>query len=397
MIKDKISNHIHKPISGEWGDDCDGVNCRNVLRTTNFTHLGNVKYDEVVRRTIDEVVFQKKRLYKNDIIIEKSGGSDTIAVGRVVFFDLDDDNYTCNNFTSILRCKKTINPKYLHYCLYNNHKLGLTAYYQNKTTGIRNLQLTRYMDTEVPLFPLPQQEKIVSVLDTASALVEKQKALLKKYDLFLKSKFIEMFGDPVLNPMGWEVSPISDVCSDIVDCVNRTATTVDYITPYRMIRTTNVRNHRISLKDARYVEEDVYKTWIRRLKPQRGDLVFTREAPVGEAGIIDFDDEVFLGQRTMLFRANILLVSPYYLLFEMMGKNLKYQMDKISAGSVVKHLSVPDCKKFTIHRPPISLQNQFAQIVEQTETLKQKEQQKLEKLQMLYDALMSRAFNGEIE
>jgi type I restriction enzyme S subunit len=275
------------------------------------------------------------------------------------------------------------------------NSVDLTKYQSGST--IPHIYFKDYSKELILVPPLLQQQKIVSVLDTASALVEKQKALLKKYDLFLKSKFIEMFGDPVKNPMGWKISPISEVCSDIVDCVNRTAEIVDYITPYKMIRTTNVRNHRISLKDARCVEEDIYKTWIRRLKPQRGDLVFTREAPVGEAGIIDFDDEVFLGQRTMLFRPDTSLTNPYYLLFEMMGENLKYQMDKISAGSVVKHLSVPDCKKFTIHRPPISLQNQFAKIVEQTETLKQKEQQKLEKLQTLYDASMSRAFKGEIE
>jgi type I restriction enzyme S subunit len=394
MIKDKISNHIHKPISGEWGDDCDGVNCRNVLRTTNFTHLGNVKYDEVVRRTIDESVFQKKRLYKNDIIIEKSGGSDTIAVGRVVFFDLDDDNYTCNNFTSILRCKKTINPKYLHYCLYNNHRLGLTAYYQNKTTGIRNLQLTRYMDTEIPLFPLPQQEKIVSVLDTASVLVEKQKALLKKYDLFLKSKFIEMFGDPVKNPMGWEFTSLKNFGKIITG--NTPPRQIDeyYNDDFiEWVKTDNIKSENMYVgQAAEYLSESGMKK-ARTL--ESGALLITCIA-----GSLKSIGTSSLTNRKISFNQQINAIQPYkdihpYFLYEMFKVSKSY-IQTFATASMKKIITKGEFETIELIKPPYNLQTQFAQIVEQTEALKQKEQQKLEKLQTLYDALMKRAFDGEI-
>ena len=212
---DKTSNHIHTPISGDWGKETkDDNNFTYVLRTTNFTNIGKIDYKNVVKRDIEKKVLEKKELNCNDIIIEKSGGSDKIPVGRVVFFDKEDKNYICNNFTSIIRCRETLKAKYLFYYLYRNHKKNITAYYQNKTTGIRNLQLKRYLNTKIPIPPLPQQEKIVKVLDISSALIEKQKELISKYDLFLKSKFIEMFGDPVSNPMGWEVEKLK---SSILD------------------------------------------------------------------------------------------------------------------------------------------------------------------------------------
>lgn len=62
---------------------------------------------------------------------------------------------------------------------------------------------------QVSIPPLQEQEKIVKVLDLTSNLIEKQKELLKNYDLFLKSKFIEMFGDPITNPKGWEVEKLA--------------------------------------------------------------------------------------------------------------------------------------------------------------------------------------------
>lgn len=77
-----------------------------------------------------------------------------------------------------------------------------------------------------------------------------------------------------------------------------------------MIRTTNVRNYKIDLENVRYVAEDVYTKWTRRLPPQKGDLVFTREAPAGEAGIIESNDLAFLGQRTMHFRPDLSVIDP---------------------------------------------------------------------------------------
>ncbi len=96
-------------------------------------------------------------------------------------------------------------------------------------------------------------------------------------------------------PDGWKLYPIKDECECIIDCVNKTAPIVDFETPYKMIRTTNVRHGRVDTNNVRYVTKDIYITWIRRGAPQNGDLVLTREAPVGEVGIIEDAKGVFLG------------------------------------------------------------------------------------------------------
>ena len=102
----------------------------------------------------------------------------------------------------------------------------------------------------------------------------------------------------------WPMVAIEDVCELIVDCVNKTAPVVDRVTPYRMIRTTNVRNGRIDLTECRHVDEATYKTWTRRAQLQFGDVVLTREAPIGEVGFVTEAEGVFLGQRLMQYRAN---------------------------------------------------------------------------------------------
>src|SRR5690348_3762151 len=93
----------------------------------------------------------------------------------------------------------------------------------------------------------------------------------------------------------WPIACIKDVCESIIDCVNKTAPTVDCPTPYKMIRTTNVRDGWINLDEVRFVQAEVFARWNRRATPRKGDVILTREAPLGEVGMLRSNDLVFLG------------------------------------------------------------------------------------------------------
>ena len=251
---------------------------------------------------------------------------------------------------------ESVDGLYLYYCMKHSSQrlqaLGNGATFKEVSKKIVE-------EFEIPLPPLSEQKRIASILDKADAIRRKRQQAIQLADDFLRAVFLDMFGDPVTNPKEWEIRPISELCSYIVDCVNRTAPTVDYSTPYKMIRTTNVRNYTLDIDSVRYVEEETYKNWIRRLKPEIGDIIFTREAPAGEAAVIRTDDKLFLGQRTMHFRPVQEIISSEYLLFELMGGGVKSQINKMHAGSTVTHLSVPECKKFKIRVPPLELQKKF--------------------------------------
>jgi len=206
MEKVKISSLITDKISGEWGTDSltgDGV---NVIRTANFTNSGTISFHNIVKREIENKVVEKKKLIDGDIIIEKSGGSPSQPVGRVVYFESPDKSiYLCNNFTTVLRPnREKINPKYLFYLLYNFYQTDKVLSFQNKTTGIINLKLDRYLDAEITYdSELETQNKIVAILDKAKAILYKREETVKKYDELLRATFLEMFGDPVTNRKGF--------------------------------------------------------------------------------------------------------------------------------------------------------------------------------------------------
>jgi len=120
-------------------------------------------------------------------------------------------------------------------------------------------------------------------------------------------------------PSSWQFAEARQVCSALVDCINKTAPTVPYETPYKMIRTTNVKNGRVLLEDTRFVDEATFIKWNRRLTPKYQDIVLTREAPLGDVGLIRSTDQVMLGQRTMLFRANPKLLDQHFLYYSLLG------------------------------------------------------------------------------
>ena len=162
----------------------------------------------------------------------------------------------------------------------------------------------------------------------------------------------------------WPLVAIENICELIVDCVNKTAPIVDQVTPFRMIRTTNVRNGRINLNECRYVEDDTYKTWTRRAQLRIGDVILTREAPIGEVGLVTEAEGVFLGHRLMQYRANPSVLDSRYLLYSFLSPALQHQFNSHEgSGSVVSHIRVGDCFKFKLRLPPLSIQQEIAVVL----------------------------------
>jgi type I restriction enzyme, S subunit len=162
----------------------------------------------------------------------------------------------------------------------------------------------------------------------------------------------------------WPRVEISDLCELIVDCVNKTAPSVVERTPYKMLRTTNIKNGRIDTANCRFVEKLTFEKWTKRASVQREDVLLTREAPLGEVGLVNFDDNVFLGQRIVQYRTDTKKLDPYFLLYSFLAPDLQYQFGRHdSSGSIVSHIRVPDCLKFEIPLPTISEQKKIATVL----------------------------------
>ena len=213
----KLIDITGKALSGEWGSDDETGDGIPVLRTTNFTNEGVVNYNDVVTRIITKKNIDNKFLRKGDIIIEKSGGSDKFPVGRVIYFNGDENTYLFNNFTGLLRVKNQEQwfPKYVFYSLFANYKRGGTRIYENKTTGLHNLKTDDYVSRyEVVDMNKKQQVLICERLDKLCEIIKLRKKELQLLDDLIKARFIELFGDLKTNSKGWQIVGFKD-CADI--------------------------------------------------------------------------------------------------------------------------------------------------------------------------------------
>lgn len=157
--------------------------------------------------------------------------------------------------------------------------------------------------------------------------------------------------------MSWPMRPVSELCFLAVDCVNKTAPRVDHETPYKMIRTNNVKSGFIYLDDVGYVSEETFEKWTRRSKPQFGDVILTREAPVGEVGrYTSNDDGVFLGQRLFHYRADPKVLDWNFLAYVLQSHDVQGRLRGMGFGATVEHIKVGDAENLLIPCPPILIQ-----------------------------------------
>lgn len=362
-----------------------------VLKIRDVDALGNIRgdFESFVDFELAEK-FRTKHLCEGDTLILNAAHNSDYVASKTFYA-------TCNHLGPLITGEWTVvrpdsalaDPRYVRHYIESPTAKRLI---KEMVNGI-HLYPKDVARCPIPLPPLPEQRRIAAILDKADALRTKRREAIAKLDQLLQSVFLEMFGDPVTNPKGWPVVSIKEACESIVDCVNRTAPTVDYITSYKMIRTTNVRNFKVSLDSVRYVDKAVFDDWNRRLLPQKGDVILTREAPAGEAGILDSDDQVFLGQRLMLYRVNQQLTMPEYLLYSFMGEGMQQQFKKQSSGSTVKHLSVPDCRSWELMLPPIDLQKKFTERAAMNWSLRQQVLEHSAKLEDLFLSIQKSAFS----
>jgi len=130
-----------------------------------------------------------------------------------------------------------------------------------------------------------------------------------------------------------------------------------------MIRTTNVRNGFIDVENVRYVDEPTFRRWTRRLLPQPKDVILTREAPLGEVGMVRTSDRIFLGQRLYHFRPDPERLDPHFLLYSLLGDDLQGQVRGFGSGSTVEHMRLSDIPELQINVPNIDEQRKIAGIL----------------------------------
>lgn len=297
--------------------------------------------------------------------------------------------------TGILPSKNHV-PEYLFHYLRTQRQRILDKAWGNAQPHISQAFVK---DFKVPLPSLPDQLHIANILSKAENLIAQRKESIRLLDEFLKSTFLEKFGDPVRNNKGWEINSISKFGS-LKNGLNYT----------RSESGVNVRCLGVGdFKElSKLTDMDSLQVLNLDSEPNNdyflkdGDLVFVRSNGnrelVGRCLLVfPKTARVTFSGFCIRYRIEKNGINPIFISHLFRVPIFRTSMLQGGKGANIQNISQQTLEKLKIPVPPIELQTQFAQIVEKTEALKTQYQQSLQELENLYGSLSQRAFRGELE
>lgn len=211
--------------------------------------------------------------------------------------------------------------------------------------------------------PVEEQAAIVKYLAHANARIDKAIAA--------KRRLIALLDEQKRSAIAHTMRGVSEgsrelrhVLRQLADCEHKTAPFAEG-TEWWMLRTSAVKEGEIRWNGAYTTDEDSYREWTSRALPEPGDVIFTREAPVGEAAVIPEERAVALGQRTVLMKLRRDVIEPQFLVYQIYGGLPRERISLATQGSTVGHFNMDDIRWMRIAVPSLGLQRALVETIDE--------------------------------
>jgi len=254
--------------------------------------------------------------------------------------------------------------------------------------------------SNIPLPPLEEQKKIAAILDAADALRQKDAQLIDKYNALSQSLFLDMFGDPVTNPMGWEKMQLGLICKLQGGFSFKSSDFID--DGVKLVKIANVHFQNLDWSEVDMLPNS-YLDKYPDFALKTGDILMALTRPIiksldsVKAITVKADDlPALLNQRVARFKPNKNKINNVYLMRVIYSDYFKNKVAKYSSTSLQPNVSNKQIEATEMLVPPITLQNQFAERIQHIEAQKQQAQAALQKSDDLFNSLLQRAFKGEL-
>lgn len=330
------------------------------------------------RSAVDEgdILYAMIGTIGNPVVVEKF---QEFSIKNVALFKFNNQNvfnrYILHFLSSTLAVRQ-----------FNSHSRGGTQQF---------VSLGNIRDLQIPLPPLTEQKRIAAILDKADSLRRKNQQAIHLADQFLRAMFLELFGDPVTNPKGWEVKPLGEITEFENGDRSSNYPSGDDIknTGILFLNTKNIVDGKITFKDTAFITQEKFDS-LGRGKLQKDDLVITLRGTLGSCAKFNCDYETgFINAQLMIIRAGERVDSDF-LHALLTSDPIQKKLKSIGNGAAVPQLTASQLKLFELYLPPLTEQLKFRDILNKC--------QKLGKLsnkaqsEELFNSLSQKAFAGEL-
>ena len=378
-----------RPIQAFLTDDEDGINW---VKISDATASGKYIY-ETAEKIKPAGATRSRVVQDGDFLL-----SNSMSFGRP--YIMRTTGCVHDGWLVLSNYQNSFDQNFLYYLLGSPQVFGQFDRLAAGST-VRNLNIELASRVVVPVPPLPEQCRIVAILDEAFEGIATAKANTEKNRQNARELCEELMQGlfPEDGSIRVDAPSLDSLCELIVDCEHKTAPTQGHGIP--SIRTPNIGRGRLLLEGVYRVSDETYKEWARRAEPQGGDLILAREAPAGNVAVIPEGMKVCLGQRTVLIRPKNNILEPDYLAQLLLRRNSQRRLLAHSRGATVQHINLKDIRAFKISAiPPLAEQQnlveQVNELLEAEDRLVEIYQRKLTALEELKKSLLHQAFRGKL-
>jgi len=255
-----------------------------------------------------------------------------------------------------------------------------------------NLKLSMLCEFPIYVPSVLEQENIVVKLDGLQKVIKLRKQQLQKLDELIQARFVELFGEPILNPKEWKIVTIGDIALDVRYGTSRPAVEGGKY-PYLRMNNLTIDGH-LDLTDLKYI--DIPEDELEKCVVRKGDILFNRTNSlelVGKTAVFDLCEDMVIAGYIIRVRLNNKMMLPEIFSQYMNHKTLKKILRGMAKGAVNQaNINAKELQSIKIYVPNMKLQDEFVTFVNQVNKSKVEIQKALEKTQLLFDSLMQQYF-----
>ena len=327
-------------------------------------------------------------LFDENLILLAEDGGHFDNPDRGVAYKISGKTWV-NNHAHVIKPKEGVDLDYLCRVLEN---YDLTPWITGTTRG----KLTKGGASEIliPLPPLSEQRRIASILDQADELRQKRQQAIEKLDQLLQATFIDMFGDPVSNPKGWNLGRLGDVIHSAKDGPHVSPNYSETGIPF--LSTRHVRAGKIVWDDLKFItEEDAQIHW-KKCKPTRGDILYTKGGTTGLAAVVDTDLDFAVWVHVALLKTNHDKVRSEWLVSMLNTQYCYEQSQRYTHGIANRDLGLKRMVNIEMYIPSLDEQDKFVNFKNKLMKNNLLFENSNSYFEQLFKSLQNQAFNGTL-
>ena len=323
--------------------------------------------------------------YADDYICE----ADTVIVGRKGSINnpifVEEPFWNVDTAFGLVAKREVLLPRYLYYFCRNYDFERL-----NKAVTIPSLTKSDLLKIEITLPSLEIQEKIVNRLLKIEEVIQARQQQLQKLDELVKARFVELFGDPISNPHGFDKVDLSELADIKIGPFGSLLHKEDYIEGgYALLNPSHIIDGKIAPDSKLTVSREKYEE-LSAYRLKAGDVVMGRRGEMGRCAVVPCDGYL-CGTGSLLIRTKGDVTADYIQKI-ISFPSFKKAIEDMAVSQTMPNLNVPIVSRFQIIKPPIEVQHSYYAFVEQTDKSKVAVQKALDEAQLLFDSLMQKYF-----